>query len=96
MILMAVADADCKLTYFDVGAYGSEGDSAVFSSCSFGKQLNSGKMELPDPQNVFGRMLPFAFLADDAFPLSPNILKPYKPTKQKPKLDISERLFNYR
>jgi len=96
VVLMAVSDAECKFTYFDVGAFGSEGDSAVFSSCSFGKSLNSGKIDLPEPQPVFGKKLPFAFLADDAFPLGPNILKPYKPNKQKPTLHITERLFNYR
>ncbi|OXA64574.1 putative nuclease HARBI1 [Folsomia candida] len=39
IVLMAVGDADYRLSYIDVGSYGSEGDSTVFRNSAFGKAL---------------------------------------------------------
>jgi len=96
LILMAVADAEYKFAYFDIGAYGSESDSGVFQSCGFGEALDAAKLDLPDDSAVFGKKIPFAFIADDAFTLSSRILKPYKPSRKHPTLSNSERIFNYR
>jgi hypothetical protein len=95
---MGVADAEYKFIYFDVGAYGSENDSTVFRDCSFGRKLFNMELQLPEGRKVAGRETPFMFLADDAFPLHRNIMKPYTPKKGQlfSHLSDSQRIFNYR
>ena len=95
IVLMAVADADYKFLYTDIEAYGSEGDSSIFRSCWFGKSLLEKTLPIPRPMTVYGREIPHVFLADDAFPLMPNIMKPFKP-KSQATLSKEERIFNYR
>jgi hypothetical protein len=92
---MAVADAEYKFVFIDIGAYGSEGDSSVFASSSFGKDLFKRKIKLPKDATIFGHRIPYLFLGDDAFPLHKHIMKPYKPGKGKI-LTREERIFNYR
>lgn len=93
---MAVADANYKFIYVDVGAYGSEGDSAVFRSSDFWKGLVNNKITIPVSKPLFGKLTPHFFVADDAFPLHKHILKPYKPKDRKTPLSLEERIFNYR
>jgi hypothetical protein len=95
---MGVSDADYRFVYFDIGAYGSENDSSVFRDCSFGQRLFNYNLSLPEDRPVAGKKIPFVFLADDAFPLHRNIMKPYAPKKgqQLSSLTESERIFNYR
>ena len=94
---MAVADANYKFTFIDVGAYGSEGDSGVFAACEFGKRVLQDKMDFPEnlPLSGMSSPVPFYFIGDDAFPLDKRILKPFAPRKPK-KLTNEERIFNYR
>jgi len=83
VVLMAVTDASYKFLYYDIGGYGSEGDSTVFQNCSFGMSLLENKLNLPTDKLVNGKPMPFVFVSDDAFPLHKNIMKPFKPpTKQ--------------
>lgn len=93
---MAIADADYKFIYFDAGAYGSEGDSGVFRDCDLWKALLQKKLSLPNPVQLHGKLTPYFFVADDAFPLDKNIMKPYKPVNKQASLSIEERAFNYR
>jgi hypothetical protein len=92
---MGVADADYRFVYFDVGAYGSEGDSTIFSETSFGRELLSRRMKLPPAAPILGKEIPFYFIGDDAFPLGTRMMKPYCP-KDKTTLTREERVFNYR
>ena len=63
----------------DVGACGSNNDGGVFQKSVFGRQLTCGKLDVPIegtiPQTDI--KLPFMFVADDAFPLRDNIMKPF-------------------
>ena len=63
----------------DVGACGSNNDGGVFQKSVFGRQLTCGKLVVPIegtiPQTDI--KLPFMFVADDAFPLRDNIMKPF-------------------
>lgn len=90
---MAVADANYKFTYLDIGAYGSEGDANIFSSSKFGQNVFNDKMNFPEDATINGEKCPFVFLADDAFPLCKRIIKPYG---GKQNLSDEERIFNYR
>lgn len=89
---MAVSDGDYRFTYFDVGAYGSEGDGSIFQNCTLGKAIKQNLLTYPTSEE---NMIPYVFVSDDAFPLHRRIMKPYKPTKSKP-LNENQQIFNYR
>ncbi|XP_055308302.1 uncharacterized protein LOC129572381, partial [Sitodiplosis mosellana] len=94
VILMAACDAEYRFTFVDVGSPGqSDGDMNVFSRSTLGRDIfeNSQNLNLPEDCNINGEKMPFFFVADDAFPLSPRIMKPYGGT-----LKDDERIFNYR
>lgn len=79
IILFAVSDSDGKFVVIDVGSCGSNNDAGVFQKSVFGRQLACGKLGIPTegtiPQTEI--KLPFMFVADDAFPLRDNIMKPF-------------------
>lgn len=90
MILMAVVHADYIFVAVDISSYGSTCDSP------FGKAMDIGNLHLPPPKILPGAdhlgSLPLIFVGDEAFPLKPNLLRPY-PGKQLPE---DRRIFNYR
>lgn len=94
VVLMAVADADCKFTVVDVGAYGSNSDGGIFQDSAFYKLVLSKKLNIPQPSTIPGTdiTVPFVFVADEAFPLSSNIMRPF-PRRE---LTDDKRAFNYR
>ena len=51
----------------------------VFASSTFGIALNSGRLNLPPLRQLYisGTFYPKLFIADDAFPLKPNLMKPF-------------------
>jgi hypothetical protein len=94
--LMAVADADYCFISVEVGAYGSSSDSVVFKNSTFGKLLESNKLNIPDPRvlpsDAEGLSMPFVLVGDEAFALSEHVLQLY-PNK---KLTCLKHIFNYR
>ncbi|KAG8226566.1 hypothetical protein J437_LFUL004738 [Ladona fulva] len=87
IVLLAVADALCRFIYDDVGVNGRVSDGGVFPIARNTLNFPPNK-KLPNRQAE----VPYVFVADDAFPLTPHILKPY------PNRDLTEekRNFNYR
>ena len=79
IILLAVTDSQGKFVVVDVGWCGSNNDSGVFHKSVLGQSLAPGTLNLPTegtiPQTDI--KLPFVFVADDAFPLKDNIMKPF-------------------
>lgn len=97
LVLLAICDAKCYLTAIDVGAYGSEGDSAIFKKSHFYNRLESNQLNLPSDKplpsaNGQGPPVPFVLLGDEAFGLSRHIMRPY-PNKN---LTVEKRTYNYR
>lgn len=92
---MAVADADNKFSFIDVGGYGSEGDASVLFKSKFGRSIVQNTINLPEDTHIGAEKLPFVFIADDAFPLTNRIIKPYN-LPRSGTLDESEQMFNYR
>lgn len=94
IVLMAICDANYKFLYIDVGANGRVADGGVFNKCSFATTLRNGELNLPQPRPLPGSdaAVPYVIVADDAFPLSANIMKPF-PGKN---LSASKRVFSYR
>ncbi|KAM4052562.1 uncharacterized protein ACNLHF_002468 [Anomaloglossus baeobatrachus] len=94
VVLMAVADAHYKFVAIDVGAYGSTGDSRVLRTSQIGQQILQDCGTLPAPRPLPGSTdpVPFVMVSDEAFPLLPNLLRPY-PRRG---LNARRRIFNYR
>ena len=91
---MGMCDANYCFTIIDVGAAGRESDGGVFARSDFGKMFSGDQLDMPDSANLPGTQtpLPFVCVADAAFPLRNNLMKPYG-GKQ---LSRQQMIFNYR
>ncbi|XP_021002930.2 uncharacterized protein [Parasteatoda tepidariorum] len=94
VVLLAACDATYCYTFVDIGAYGKQGDSTIFSESQLGKLLFEGGLNLP-----WDRCLPqgneelsLVFVADEALQLKKNIMRPY-PGKN---MSQDQEAFNYR
>lgn len=96
IVLMALVDADCKFICVDIGSYGKEGDSGIFSKSDLGKQIESGRFPFPDDTRLPGSDIyfPHFIIGDGGFKLLPRLMKPY-PNAQSEE-DVKKRQFNYR
>nr|XP_022907401.1 protein ALP1-like [Onthophagus taurus] len=83
IILLALVDHNYCFTYMDIGAKGRASDGGVWRNCSLNEAMEANILNIP-PNAVI--------VADDAFPLTTSLLKPYS----KRKLSRAERIFNYR
>lgn len=83
-ILFAVVDARYNFLYIDVGTNGRANDASVFAKSAFKRALEEDTLNVP-PCGVF--------IGDDAFPLRPNLLKPYSRCGH---LNTRQKIFNYR
>ena len=96
MVLLAVVDANYKFITIDVGSYGKNHDAGVFTQSRFGKALLNGKLNLPPNETLTDAsdlgQLPHVFIGDEAFPLLPNMMRPYGGRG----ITEEQRIFNYR
>lgn len=94
IILMALADADYKFLYVDIGANGSASDGGVFNDSDIYRALEVDTAGLPEPASMPNddKPVPFFIVGDDAFPLRSWLMKPF-PHRG---LDNEQRIFNYR
>ncbi|XP_022169591.1 protein ALP1-like [Myzus persicae] len=95
IVLFAVVDANYNFIYVNVGCQGRISDGGVFANTTFKHFLENQKLNLPEDMCLPGRekCIPHTFVADDAFPLKKNIMKPYPGTQEK---GSKKRIFNYR
>lgn len=84
IILLAAVDANYRFIYIDVGANGRKNDASIFNKSSLNEALTANMLNLPENA---------VFVADDAFPLRTNILKPYSRIAV---LSEKQKIFNYR
>lgn len=94
-MLLAGVYADYKFTYNDVGSCGSRNDSAIFRHSSLSQQLRYKQLNIPNDQPWPGtteQSYLYMFVADEAFDLSENIMRPYSQHG----LSHIERIFNCR
>lgn len=82
--------------YVDIGAQGKYGDSSIFRHGMFYKKLEYDSLNIPKPRPLPGdntnQSLPFVIVADEAFGVSPSILRPYARSN----LNYKKKIFNYR
>lgn len=83
-----------RFIYADIGAEGRMSDGGIYKRSTLSQALNTNSMNIP-PAKLLSRnttSVPHVILADEAFPLTTNIMRPY-PQRD---LDHSKRIFNYR
>ena len=98
--LMALADANYKFTIIDVGQYGSNADGGVFQRSEMGRRFYSRGLNIPEPKvipnaNHIG-LLPHCIVADEAFPLRIDLMRPYPRRSKNENLPEDRAIFNYR
>ena len=97
---MALVDHSYKFTYVDIGNYGSNADSAIFRNSQFGLRFIQGQLALPArkllPDFPQAGLIPHCFIANEAFPLRPDMMKPYPRGERGNKLPEDKLVFNYR
>lgn len=84
IVLLALVDYQYCFTYIDVGANGRASDGGIFAKSTLKSAIENNKLNLP-PNTVF--------VADDAFPLTEYLLKPFS---HHGSLTIKQKIFNYR
>ena len=100
VVLMALVDDQYRFTYVDVGNNGSNSDSGIFRHSNFGMQFFNGELKMPPAKTLpafpEAGLLPHCIVADDAFPLRCDLLKPFPRGAKGHKLPEDELVFNYR
>lgn len=94
MVLLAIADAQYRLILFDFGTNGRISDGGVLQNSHFFRKLQNNLLNIPE-ESALGneRHLPYVFVADDAFPLRTDMIKPFR---QSDLTSIEKKIFNYR
>ena len=94
IVLMAVCNANYQFTAVDIGDSGRNSDGGVFSYSAMGDSIKKNSLGIPRPEAFpcSQKCYPYVIVADEAFQLQQNIMKPYP----RESLGISERVFNYR
>ena len=97
---MALVNVNYKLTCIYVGDYGSNADGFVFRKSAFGQRFLDNDVNMPPPKPIGNApnlgSLPVVIVADEAFPLKPNIMWPYPKIRGIARLPRDRQIFNYR
>lgn len=85
IVLFAIVDANYSFIYVNIGCQGRISDGGVFKSTGIYTLLEESLLDLPDMCTLPGgkKNCSHVFIADNAFPLTPNILKPYSGCQEK-------------
>lgn len=99
-----MCDTDYNFTYINVGTSGSNTDSTIFKRSQLYAKLEDNTLGIPNPQELpiicpevanpssVRVKLPFAIVGDEAFGLSPHVMRPYA----RDNLPYKKKIFNYR
>ena len=79
MILQGLVDASYKFLSVDVGAYGRQSDSGVFSQSNLYQRLESGSFRFTHLKQIpwTTTKLPYVILGDQGYPLKDYLMCPY-------------------
>lgn len=95
IVLQAVCDANYRFSVVEVGGYGRQSDGGTFQSSALFKLLSKKQLNIPTEQCLPHTeiSMPFVFIADEAYPLQENLLKPYsRQTLNPERLYFNQRL----
>jgi hypothetical protein len=80
-MLLACADADALFTTVHIGDFGKNSDGSVFRASTLGEMLEKEELHIPFltslPLNDSDETFPCYFVADEAFTLKINLMRPY-------------------
>lgn len=95
-VLLAIVDANYKFVVVDVGAYGRNSDGGILSNSKLGQKICSDTINIPQNKCLpnTNQDMPHVFVADEAFPLSKNIMRPYPANCIRG--DPQKKIYNYR
>ena len=94
IVLMAICNARYQFTLVDIGDIGRQSDGSVYGCSHLGFAIENNQLNIPNPAKLpnSDKVLPYVFVADDAFGLKRHMMKPF-PSQNLP---LEERVFNYR
>ena len=94
IVLQGLVDANYKFITIDVGGYGKQSDGGTFRSSALFLHLTEGRLDIPINANLPNSEItaPLVLIGDEAYPLLPNLLKPYN----RQQLDADKEYFNAR
>ncbi|XP_056120075.1 uncharacterized protein LOC130097301 [Rhinichthys klamathensis goyatoka] len=96
IVLLALADAEYRFTFLQVGDFGRTSDGGVYSGSALGRAMEAKKLSVPAdcplPGSGAQGPMPYTMVGDAAFPLKTYMMRPF-PGKQIPQW---RRMFNYR
>lgn len=94
IVLFALVDAEYNFIFVDIGCQGRISDGGVFKHTSLYKSIINDTLRLPPDEVLFeaDKEIPYVFVADEAFPLTHRIMKPYSGLHDKGTI---QRKFNY-
>ena len=97
---MALVDHAYKFIYVDVGNYGSNSDLGIFKHSAFGLKFMAEDLQIPGRKMLPGfpqaGLLPHCIVGDEAFPLRPDLMKPFPRGMRGNNLPEDQLVFNYR
>ena len=79
IVLQGLVDANYKFINIDVGGYGKQSDGGTFRSSALFMYLSDGRLNIPNEYVLPNSDItaPHLIIGDEAYPLLPNLLKPY-------------------
>ncbi|XP_003426307.1 uncharacterized protein LOC100678940 [Nasonia vitripennis] len=77
--LLATCDATLRITWFNLGDYGSYSDTSVFAVSDLARKLRNNEANIPPPRQLpnLSTQTSFVFVADEIFGLSKHLIKPF-------------------
>ncbi|GFR63957.1 protein ANTAGONIST OF LIKE HETEROCHROMATIN PROTEIN 1 [Elysia marginata] len=79
IVLQAVTDARYRFIAIDVGGYGKRSDGGTFHPSDLYNAIEGNILKVPKPTTLPASnvLAPFVFIADEAYPLLPYLMKSY-------------------
>lgn len=94
MVLMAMCDADYRLTRVDIGGRGRRSDAGLWEESALHESIRGGDFPMPPSRRLPGgwAVTPPVIVGDGIFTLGPHLMKPF------PGQNLADHLqiFNYR
>ena len=96
LVLLAICNANYEFIYVDIGAEGKASDGGTWRRCTFHDYLHNdtNPLNIPEPELIpaINKTIPYFIIGDDAFRLTPSVMKPFPGTSDNRK----EQIYNYR
>lgn len=94
IVLLAIANANCEFIYCDVGTNGRVSDGGVIANTKLYEKIVNNDLKIPKPAVLSNsnKVLGYSFIADEAFAMRPDLMKPFS----RDTLTKERRIYNYR